>query len=103
MTEAELIAACECAQDMIQVKQIVSSLGLEVKTPLKLYMDNHGVVDLVNMWSVGGHTCHVDAQSWWLRNLKEEVQLIVEWITTESNSADLFTKNLGETPSEKHG
>ena len=48
VTEAELIAVCECAQDMIQIKQIVTSLGLKVKTPMKLYVDSHGVVDLVN-------------------------------------------------------
>ena len=37
------------------------------------------------------------------QELKEKGQLIVEWIDTESNAADLFTKNLGETPFEKHG
>ena len=103
VTKAELIAACECTQDMIQIKQIVTSLRLKVKTPMELYVDNCGVVDLVNKWSVSGHTQHVDVQYWWLRNLKEEGQLIVEWIDTESNTADLFTKNLGETPFKKHG
>ena len=53
VTEAELFAECEYAQDMIQINQNVMSLGLKVKTPIKLYMDNHGVVDLVNMLSVG--------------------------------------------------
>ena len=36
-------------------------------------------------------------------NLKEEGQLIVEWIDTKSNTADFFTKPLGETTFEKHG
>ena len=40
----------------------------------------------------------MDVQYWWLRSLKEEGQLIVECIDTESNTADLFTDNLGETP-----
>ena len=103
VTKAELIAACECTQDMIQIKQIVTSLGVKVKTPMKLYVENHGLVGLVNKWSVGGYTHYVDVQYWWLRNLNKEGQLIVEWIDTESNTADLFTKNLGETTFEKHG
>ena len=45
--------------------------------------DNRDVVDLVNKWSVSGQTRHVDVRFWWLRNLKEEGQLIVEWIDTE--------------------
>ena len=32
VTEAELIAASECTQDMIQTMQIVTSLGLKEKT-----------------------------------------------------------------------
>ena len=72
MTEAELFVACECAQDVIWIKQIVTFLGLKLKTPMKLYVDNYGAVDHVNKWSVSGHTHHVDVQYWWLRNLKEE-------------------------------
>ena len=86
-----MIAACECTQDMIWIKQIVTCLGLKVKTPMKLYVDNQSVVDLVNKWSVSGHTHHVDVQYWWPRSLKEEGQLIVEWIDTESNTVDFFT------------
>ena len=68
-----------------------------------MYVNNCSVVDLVNKWNVSGHTQHVDVQYSGLRNLKEEGQLIVEWINTESNTADLFTKNLGGTTFEKHG
>ena len=35
-------------------QEIVTSLGLKVKTPMKLYVDYHGVVDLVNKWSLVG-------------------------------------------------
>ena len=102
LSKAELIAACECAQDMIWIKQIVTSLGLKVKTPMKLYVDNHGVLDLVNKWSIRGHTQHVNVQYCWLRNVKEGGELIVVWIETEDNNADFFQK-FGRNPSEKHG
>ena len=55
-----LVAACECAQDRIWVRQVLKSLNLQVKLPMLLYVDNNGGVDLVNNWNIGGHTRHVD-------------------------------------------
>ena len=64
--------------------------------------DNKGVVDVINSWSVGGRTQHVDMRYWWLHNMKEEGILQMKWIETEINTSDLFTKNLGEATFEKH-
>ena len=37
---------------------------------------------------------HVGTKQVFLRELKEEGILVVEWIPTESNDSDIFTKNL---------
>ena len=39
---------------------------------------------------------------WFLRDLKEEGIIEVQWIAGDSNSADLFTKNLEGPLFEKH-
>ena len=52
--------------------RILNSLGLKVKLPMILEMDNKGAVDLANNWSVGGRTRHVDTRQYFLRQLKEE-------------------------------
>ena len=57
--EAELMSSVSCAQDMLYAKQIVESLELKVKFPMFLEVDNKGIVDLINNWSVGGKTRHV--------------------------------------------
>jgi hypothetical protein len=59
-----------------------------------LEVDNKGVVDLANNWSVGGRTPHISVHVNFLRELKEQGLLCVVWIPTDENSADLFTKNL---------
>ena len=59
-----------------------------------LQMDNKGVVNLINSFSVGGHTRHIDVKQCFLRELKESKQLIVNWIPGDTNKADMFTKNL---------
>jgi hypothetical protein len=59
-TEAETYAGVTCAQDMIYKKNVLESIGLNVKLPLVLEMDNQGAVYLPNNWNVGGRTRHID-------------------------------------------
>ena len=60
VTEAKLIAAVQCAQDMLYVKKVLESMGLQVELPLVLKVDNSGAVDLTNNWSAGSQTRHVE-------------------------------------------
>lgn len=92
--EAELYAGYAAAQEMLYAKHVVESLGLKVKLPMVLEMDNKGAVDHSNSWSVGGHMRHVGTKQVFLRELKEEGILIIKWVSTDENEADLFTKNL---------
>ena len=56
VTEAEVVAGVECAQQMLFEKNVIESMGLKVKLPMILWMDNKGMVDLFNNWSVAGCT-----------------------------------------------
>jgi hypothetical protein len=102
VTESELVAAIDCAQDLLFEKKVLESIGLKVKLPMILQVDNKGVMDLANNWSVGGRTRHITVKTNFLRELKEEGILQVEWIPTEANSADMFTKNLQGPLFAKH-
>ena len=59
-----------------------------------LEMDNSGAVDIANSWSVGGRTCHVDVQNYFLRELKDQGLLVIKHIVGGKNDADIFTKNV---------
>jgi hypothetical protein len=78
-------------------KNVLKLLGLQVETPMVLQMDNKGAVDLINSFSVGGRTCHIDVQQCFLRELKEAKIMVVTWIPGTENEADMFTKNLDGT------
>jgi hypothetical protein len=43
-TKAETYAGVTCVQDMLYLKNVLESLGLKVKLPMVLEMDNQGVV-----------------------------------------------------------
>jgi hypothetical protein len=67
-----------------------------------LEVDNKGAVDLVNNYSVGGRTPHIETRQYFLRQLKEEYILKVVWTPGELNNSDLYTKNLARSDFEKH-
>jgi hypothetical protein len=53
VTEAELVAATECAQDLLFIKHVMESIGLKVRMPMNLNIDNSGCIDLICNWSAG--------------------------------------------------
>jgi hypothetical protein len=76
-------------------------MGLKVKLPMILEMDNKGAVDLANNWSIGGRTRHVDVRQCFLRELKESKIMDIRWIKGSENDADAFTMNLDGPAFEK--
>jgi hypothetical protein len=93
-TDAETYAGVTCMQDMLYMKNVLDSIGLKVRIPIVLEMDNQGAVYLANNWSIGGRTRHIDVQSVFPQELKEAGILMIKWIASTTNKANIFTKNL---------
>ena len=82
VSEAELIAAVECAQTMLFVRQILNSVGLSIEKPMILEIDCKGTVNLNNNWTVGGRTHHISVKHFFLRDLKESGDFSIVWLPT---------------------
>ncbi len=87
---------------MLYVKKVIELIGLYVKLPMTLRMDNKGAKDLSNSWSVGGRMRHIKVKYYFLRELKEKYLIKVEWICSEDNCSNIFTKNLNGAAFNKH-
>ena len=59
VTESESDAGVSCAQDMLYIMRLIESMGLKVKKPMILEIDNKGDVDLANNWSAGCRTRYI--------------------------------------------
>ena len=94
ITEAEAVSGSNCAQDMLFGMRVLESVGLKVKKPMQLFIDNKGAVDYVNSWSTSGRMHHVSVRLSFLRELKEAKIIEVIWRKSEEMPADIFTKNL---------
>ena len=104
VTEAELVAATECAQDLLYVKHVMESIGLKVRTPMNLNIDNSGCIDLICNWSAGGRTRHMETRMYFLRELKEEEPPIIMpvYCPTAMIHSDIFTKNCDTATFDEH-
>jgi hypothetical protein len=94
VTEAALVSAATCAQDMIFVMHLLESIGLKVNKPIILEVDNEGAKDLTENWIVGGRKQHVNVREFFLCDKKEDGVIRVHWVPNKENSSNLFTKNL---------
>jgi hypothetical protein len=102
VTEAELCVATKNAQEMVYKNIIAESLGLHVKFPMILGIDNKGGVDLMNNYSAGGRTQNLETRQYFIRQLKEEVIIKVIWAPGELNSSDMYRKNMARADSKNH-
>jgi hypothetical protein len=102
VTEAELNSGIECVQDMLYAMRIMESIGLRVNKPMSLTIDNKGAVDYANNWTTGGRMRHSTIKLNFLRELKEDGTIEINWCKSEEMPADLFTKNLGGPEFHKH-
>ena len=96
-SEAEYIALSEAVKEMIFIKQVMSTLNVEVKTPMTVYCDNMGAIYMPNGPSTRSRTKHVDLRYHYVRELIENGTICVEFVRTDDNIADIFTKNVTPT------
>jgi hypothetical protein len=61
VTKAELFAATINAQDMMYIKRLLE-IDLRLHLPIILEVENKGAVYLVNNFSVGGRTRHIETR-----------------------------------------
>jgi hypothetical protein len=102
VTEAEFVAAVEVVQQMLFSWRVLSSIGLKVKLPMTIEVDNKGAVDLANSWTATGRTKHIVTRINFRRKLKEEGIIAVKWISSKEMSSDIFTENIGGKDFERH-
>ena len=75
----------------LYVKKVIESMRLKVDLPMRVECNNKGAVDLVNGWTVGGNSKHIDVRLNFLRELKEAGIIRIYWVSTKDMVGDLHT------------
>ena len=101
-TEAEYMAISEVATEILYVAGILQFLGIPLKYPITVNVDNIGAVYLAKNATTGNRTKHIDTRYHFVREYIEDGILKVLFVRSEENDADLFTKNLNTETFQKH-
>ncbi|KAG5725581.1 Copia protein [Termitomyces sp. T112] len=92
--EAEYMAAFEAAQECIWLRTLLWAVGHNSDTATTIMCDNNAAVNLSEDPLLHSRVKHVDIKYHFLREWVASNELIVKYINTKDNVADLFTKPL---------
>ena len=92
--EAEIVALSEAGKESVHLSRFLNELGFGAKNPPQLATDNSGARYLSYNPEHHDRVKHVERRHFWIRELVEQQQLVVPFVSTHANLADFFTKPL---------
>ena len=88
------MAASEATKDAVYLRDFLAELGFPDPHPTKLHVDNSAARDLAYNPEHHARTKHIDRRHFYVREVVEELRIVVPYVPTDQNVADFFTKAL---------
>ena len=100
--EAEFYACAEAVKEVPFIVQILRFLGVEVKTPVEVKVDNVGAIYMSQNQASSTRTRHMDTRWFYVNDLQDDGLIIVKFVRSEENISDVATKNVSAMTMDKH-
>ena len=94
-SEAEYVALLEAAKEIKFVYQLLIGMGMKVKLPIVVCVDNLGAIFMSENVLVSQRTKHIDIHYRFVKEFVFDKFIKVIFVKTGDNDSDIFTKNLG--------
>jgi hypothetical protein len=101
-SEAEFVALSEAAKEIKFIVQVLHSIGISVKIPIIVRVDNVGAIFMAENVTTTARTKHVDIRYHFVREFVEDGFIRIIFVRTAENIADMFTKNVSGPIYERH-
>ena len=101
-TEAEIMAASQCAFEILYYRGLLEEMGVDMSEPTTLYVDNSGAIALSKHQTSCKRSRHIHRRWLKLRELVNEGHIKVVYINTDDNPSDMLTKPLAYAKFVKH-
>ena len=88
--------------EILYVAGILKFLGVPLEYPITVNVDNIGAVYLSKNATTGSRTKHIDTRYHFVREYIEDGIIKVQFVRSEANDADIFTKNVNTETFQKH-
>ena len=97
--ETEYIATGSCCSQLIWMKKVLTDYGISQDT-MVLYCDNSSAINISKNPVQHSKTKHIEIMYHFIRDLIERKIMCLEYIPTERQIADIFTKPLDRSKFE---
>jgi hypothetical protein len=94
-TEAEYMSLARSAKQIKWMYSGMDEVGFPQPRPAVLYNDNNGAVSLTKNTKHNSRVKHIDIRHHFIRDCVENGEIIVHYVPSSENLADVFTKPLG--------
>jgi hypothetical protein len=91
---AEIYAASVALSEMCYLSYVSDEMGVPIRLPFKLQVDNSTCLAFGQDQIQRSKLRHIDCRQEWVLALRDAKVVQMEWVESESNFADLFTKIL---------
>lgn len=98
--EAELIAAAECAKEVLYFKSFLGEV-LNQSVGVTLKIDNQSAIKIIKNGSFNKRSKHIDVRYKFICEKVDNKEISIEYCSTRNQIADIFTKSLNKTTFEK--
>ena len=100
--ETEFVSVVKLAQEAIYLQQLINELFPNSIQHFKIYCDNKSAISLANNSTDHGRSKHIDIKYHFIRELIKKKTLQLEYIDSENQTADIFTKGLNREKLNRH-
>ena len=92
--EAEYIAAVHASKSALWLARLLCELRYLPVPPILLLEDNQACINMAMNPVVSARNRHFAMRMWWLRDQVEQNNIVMKYLPTQSQLADIFTKVL---------
>ena len=101
-SEAEYVAISEAVKEIKFIYYLLQGIGIEIDLPIVVKTDNIGAMFMAQNASSGVRTRHVDTRYHYVRENLEDGIIKIEFVRSDENHSDIFTKNVNQEIYQKH-
>jgi hypothetical protein len=89
-TEAEYIEAAETATSIVNLRRLLSEVGIPQTSSIRILVDNSACVHLAKDWDAHHRTKHVDIKIHYIRQAHDEGHILLVHLPRKDQVADML-------------
>ena len=96
------MALSEVVKELKFIVQLLQTMNITVELPITVHVDYVGAIWLSNNRNTGDRMKHIDIRTSFVKEYQEDGKIIIKFVKSEDNEADIFTKNTTNICFQKH-